>query len=68
MGDVKLVLVMGAFQGFTGMVSSVFVSMIIAFIAAIVLLISKKRKRSDSIEFAPALLLGTTISVILTGC
>lgn len=67
MGDVKLLFVMGLYQGFSGMFSAFFVTMIITFIAAIVLLISRKKDKKDKIPFAPFLLIGTAISVAITG-
>ena len=67
MGDIKLMAVMAVFQGFTGFMSSLFCSLLITFIVGIVLLITKKKKRKDAIAFAPALFVGTLISVALTG-
>lgn len=67
MGDIKLILVMGVFQGFSGVISSLFFSLFAAFVVAIVMLITKKKTRKDAIEFAPAVLVGTAISMFLTG-
>lgn len=67
MGDIKLMLVMCLFQGFYGVVSALFFSLFVSFIYAIVVLIAKKKTRKDSVAFAPAILLGTLISVFLTG-
>lgn len=67
MGDVKLMLVMGLFQGFTGVISALFCALFIMFILAIIVLITKKKSRKDTIAFAPAILLGTLLSVVLTG-
>ena len=66
MGDVKLLAVMGLFLGLNGFFSSLFFSLILAFVVGIVLLVTKKKKRKDSIAFAPALFFGTLISVALT--
>ena len=67
MGDIKLMLVMCLFQGFYGVVSSLFCSLFVAFIYAIIVLLFKKKSKKDSVAFAPAILLGTVISVFLTG-
>ena len=67
MGDVKLMLVMALFQGFYGVVSSLFCSLFVAFIYAIVVLLLRKKTKKDSVAFAPAILLGTMLSVFLTG-
>lgn len=67
MGDIKLMLVMCLFQGFYGVVSSLFCSLFVAFIYAIIVLLFKKKSKKDSVAFAPAILLGTIISVFLTG-
>ena len=67
MGDVKLIFVMCLFQGFYGAISSVFFSLVVAFVLSIVLLIAKKKTRKDTVPFAPSLLIGTALSVFLTG-
>lgn len=67
MGDIKLMLVMCLFQGFYGVVSSLFCSLFVAFFYAIGVLIMKKKTRKDSVAFAPAILLGTILSVFITG-
>lgn len=67
MGDIKLMLVMCLFQGFYGVVSSLFCSLFVAFIYAIIVLLFKKKNKKDSVAFAPAILLGTVLSVFLTG-
>ena len=67
MGDIKLLAMIGLYQGFSGMFSSLFMSLTIAFIIAIVLLISRRKKKQDMMPFAPALLLGTLISIAITG-
>lgn len=66
-GDVKLFLVMGLMQGIDGVWSSIFLSLIISFIVAVILLISKKKTRKDAIPFGPSLVIGTFISILLTG-
>lgn len=67
MGDIKLMLVMGIFQGITGFISSLFCSLLVSFVVAIAMLIMKKKTRKDSIPFAPSVLVGTFISMVLTG-
>lgn len=67
MGDIKLFLVMGLYQGIAGLISSLFFSLIIAFFAAIGMLITRKKSRKDSMAFAPFVLLGTILSIYLTG-
>ena len=67
MGDVKLILVMCLYQGFYGVVDSIFFSLIVAFVLSITLLITRKKSRKDAVAFAPSLLVGTFISVFLTG-
>lgn len=67
MGDIKLMLVMGIFQGITGFISSLFCSLLVSFVVAIVMLIMRKKTRKDSIPFAPSVLVGTAISMFLTG-
>lgn len=67
MGDIKLILVMGIFQGITGVISSLFFSLFVSFCVAIVMLIMRKKTRKDAIAFAPSVLVGTAISMLLTG-
>lgn len=67
MGDIKLLLVMCLFQGFYGAVSSIFCSLLVAFVISIIALITKKKTRKDTLPFAPAILAGTYLSVFLTG-
>lgn len=66
-GDIKLFIVMGLFQGVQGIWSSVFTSLIIIFVFAIIMLIAKKKDKKDLLPFAPAIVAGTFVSVILTG-
>lgn len=67
MGDIKLILVMCLFQGFYGVASALFCALFVAFVYAIVVLITKKKSKKDAVAFAPAILLGTMLSVFLTG-
>lgn len=68
MGDVKLFAIMGLYQGIWGALNAVFYSLIVSFFLSIILLVSKRVTRKDSISFAPSILLGTIISIIFTGC
>ena len=67
MGDIKLILVMGLFQGFYGVIVSLFLALLGAMVIAIILLITKKKGRKDAIPFGPALLFGAFLAIILTG-
>lgn len=67
MGDIKLFAVIGLYQGIWGTVNSVFFSLLVSFFIAIFLLITKKKKRSDTIPFGPCILLGTIIAMCLSG-
>lgn len=67
MGDVKLFAVMGLYQGLWGAVNAVFFSLVVSFFVSIILLISKKKKRKDTIAFGPCILAGTVIAVNLAG-
>lgn len=67
MGDLKLVLFMSAFLGTDGILASMFVSVFFSAVCAIGLLLFKKKSRKDAIPFAPFVLVGTIVSIILTG-
>lgn len=67
MGDIKLVFVMGLFQGIVGVISSLFLSLLVSFFVAIALLITRKKTRKEAIAFAPSVLIGTAVSMFLTG-
>lgn len=66
-GDMKLFVVMGLMLGMEGVWTAVFLSLIVSFIAAVYLLVTKKKSKNDLIPFGPALVIGTFISVCLTG-
>lgn len=66
-GDVKLFLVLGLMLGLQGIWGAVFMSLIVSFVVAVCLLLTKRKGRKDEIPFGPAIMLGTFISVILTG-
>lgn len=66
-GDMKLFVVMGLLLGTQGIWSAVFLSLIVSFIAAVVLLATKRKTKKDAIPFGPALVLGTYLAAYLTG-
>ncbi len=66
-GDMKLFVVMGLLLGLDGIWSAVFLALILSFIISLYLLISKKKSRKDAIPFGPALVIGTFLSVCLSG-
>lgn len=67
MGDVKLFAIMGLYQGLWGVINSVFFSLLVSFFLAIVLLITKKKGRKDTISFGPSIYLGTIIAMCMAG-
>lgn len=62
-GDIKLMALMGLFLGLNGIWNAVLMSFLIIFVAAVGLLVFKKKKKNDAIPFAPALLAGTVLTV-----
>lgn len=67
MGDIKLLMLMGLYQGLQGVLSSVFLSLLVLFAISVFLLLTKRKNRKDSIPFCPSVLVGTCISIALTG-
>ena len=67
MGDLKLLLLVAAFFGLADMLTAVFLSLLVAFVAFLVFLIRKTKTRQDVIPFAPFMLTGTMLAIILTG-
>ncbi len=67
MGDIKLFMVMGLYLGLYSMIDAIMSSLVLAFICAVVLLLTRKKGKKDSLPFAPAVLAGTYLSVFLTG-
>ncbi len=67
MGDVKLLGVMGFCLGMDLVWTALFVSFLMVFVGCVFLLATKRAKRTDSIPFAPFLLLGTLAAAFLTG-
>lgn len=66
-GDIKLFFVMGLLLGVNGIWSAIFLSLIVSFVICAYVLISKKKTRKDAIPFAPALVIGTYLSLCLSG-
>lgn len=67
MGDLKLLALLGLFLGLSGIAAAVCLTLLASFGAAVVLLITKRKTRRDTIPFCPAVLCGTFLSVLLTG-
>lgn len=65
LGDVKLLLVLALFLGARYVFSSLFFSLFAAFLVALFLLIFKKADKKSSIAFAPLILFGTYITIVL---
>ncbi|MCD8120004.1 MAG: prepilin peptidase [Lachnospiraceae bacterium] len=66
-GDMKLFFLMGLLLGLDGIWGAVFLALIISFFVSIFLLATKRKSRKDAIPFGPALVIGTFLSVALTG-
>ena len=64
-GDVKLFAIVGLFLGLTRSFNVLFYSITASFICAIVMLISKKMNRNDSLPIAPFVLIGYIIAILL---
>lgn len=67
MGDIKLLMVMGAFFGTSSFLSSIFFTLFVAFILAVILLLTGKKSKKDVLPFAPSILIGTVLAAILMG-
>lgn len=67
MGDIKLMFIMILYLGFASSFSAIFMSLVLSMITSIYLLVKKEKSKKDTIPFAPFILLGTYVSVILTG-
>ena len=66
MGDIKLFCVMAIYLGLEGIWSAIFCSLIVSFVIAVFSLATKRVNRKDNIPFAPAILIGTYLSIFLT--
>lgn len=67
MGDIKLLAVMGLCLGMDSVWSALFLAFLVLFFYCIFLLITKRAKRTDSIPFAPFMLVGMIAAAFLTG-
>lgn len=67
MGDVKLMIVQSLYLGLQGALSALFFSLLVAFVMALFLLFIKKKGKKDSLPFAPAVWLGTIVSLSFGG-
>lgn len=67
MGDVKMFAMIGVFCGFTLTFSSILYSMLLSFIASVILLILRKKGRKDTLPLAPFAFIGTYLAIILEG-
>jgi leader peptidase (prepilin peptidase)/N-methyltransferase len=65
MGDVKLIAAMGWVLGVSTTLFAVFFAMLLCTIAAIFLLLSKKKNKSDRIAFGPFLFFGYIVFLML---
>lgn len=66
-GDMKLFVVMGLLLGLDGIWGAIFMALIVSFFIALYVLITKKKTRKDAIPFGPALVIGTYLSICLSG-
>lgn len=66
-GDMKLFVLMGMMLGLDGIWSAIFLSLLVSFVVSVYLLATKKKTRKDAIPFGPALVIGTYLSIGLTG-
>ncbi len=66
-GDIKLLILIGMFQGINSAAGTIMISMIFMFIYAVVMLITRKKGRKDSLPYVPCVLIGAYLSVIITG-
>ncbi len=66
-GDMKLFVVMGLLLGLDGIWGSIFLALVVSFFIAAFVLLTKKKTRKDAIPFGPALVIGTYLSICLSG-
>lgn len=66
-GDMKLFAIMGLMLGLEGIWGAIFLSLIVSFFISVFVLITKKKSRKDAIPFGPAIVIGTYLSVCLSG-
>ena len=63
MGDVKMYAVIAMFMGYSGTILSLIISLFVCFIASIILLVTGKKTRKDTIPLAPFVYIGTFITI-----
>lgn len=66
-GDVKLFGIIGLFFGIEGLLSVVFLSFAVSFVISVFMLATKKKTKKDYLAFAPCILIGTILAVVLFG-
>lgn len=66
-GDIKLLLLMCLYLGVFEMWNVLMIIMVLAFVVGIVLLAMKKKNKKDAIPFAPVIVIGTFISILIGG-
>ncbi len=66
-GDMKLFVIMGLMLGLDGIWGSIFLALVVSFFIALFVLLTKKKSRKDAIPFGPALVIGTYLSICLSG-
>lgn len=66
-GDIKLFAIIGLFMGVRSVLTVVFLSFFVSFFASLYSLISKKKTKKDQMAFAPFILVGTMLSIVLFG-
>ena len=66
-GDIKPFVVLGLFLGTTGSWGAIFTALLVSLPTVLFLMATKRKGRKDSIPFGPAIVIGTFISVCLTG-
>lgn len=64
-GDIKLMLCMGLFLGMEMTWNAMLCAMIVMFVTSVLLLLTKKVNRNSGLPFAPALLAGTLLAILL---
>jgi len=67
MGDVKLLFVYGLYMGLARIWTAMLATMVVMFICAVTMLVTKKADRNTELPFAPFLLLGTVLAAFLNG-
>lgn len=66
-GDIKLMVMMALFLGVQGLSGAIMMALIVSFLSVIVLVLMHKKGRKDVIPFGPFIVLGTYLSLFLTG-